>query len=178
MLSQHRILTPDDIDLDYEYEETGTTFLDNAVGKALHLNSLVGKPVIADDSGLVVPALNGDPGVRSARYGDTASGTPLSDSDRYNLLLENMKHIEDRNASFICCMVLCMDSLRFFIVQERFDGEIALAASGEGGFGYDPVFYIAEERATVAEIPSERKHRLSHRGKALRRMQPLIESLT
>jgi XTP/dITP diphosphohydrolase len=174
VLAPAHIVLPDDLGIEFSFEETGETFISNALGKALHLNRISGRPALADDSGLVVPALGGDPGVRSARYGDSKDGPPLTDRDRYELLLQNLAGIEDRRAMFVCCMVFVVSEQRFSVVQETFDGEIAQLPSGEGGFGYDPVFYVPNEGVTVAQLPADRKNDISHRGKALSRLKPII----
>ncbi len=165
------IKLPQDVDVDFYYDETGTTFLENAFGKCEHLYNQVRVPVLADDSGLVVPALGGDPGVRSARYGSESEENNLDDADRNQYLLSNMRGIEDRKAYFVCCMVLIMELDRFVVAQETIHGEITLEPIGEGGFGYDPVFFAPSENKTVAQLPASRKNEISHRGRALMRIK-------
>jgi len=166
ILSKHRILSPADSGVAYTADETGKTFLDNALIKARALHSLVGKPVLADDSGLVVPALGGEPGVYSARYGSEEAGRELSSEERNALLLKRMGGMADRAGFFVCCMVLYLSAERFFIVQETLEGLNSEKPRGTGGFGYDPLLYLPKLGKTVAELPSEEKNRLSHRGKA------------
>ena len=160
IMPEHRFLTPADLNIEYDYDETGTTYCENALGKALCLHKLVGKPVLAEDSGLSVPALNGDPGIYSARYG-MKEGLKLSDPEKNAYLLKNMEGITDRRAFFVCSMVLVMNEYRYFV----------------NGFGYDPVLYIPASGKTVAEMADDEKNALSHRGKAGRKMKLIIESL-
>ena len=166
----YRVLLPRDLGIDYYYEETGNTLLENAFGKALHLYNLLveagmKKAVLADDSGLFVRALNGEPGIRSARYG-AKGGKKLSDRERNLYLLERLRDKTERDAYFSCCMVFLREENRFIIAQERFDGEIIDSPRGMGGFGYDPLFYVRELGKTVAELPDGEKNRISHRAKA------------
>ena len=175
ILSNHTILLPRDEGIDFDYQETGSTFLDNALGKAMHLNELTGKPAIADDSGLCVTSLGGEPGVLSARYGSEDGGCKLTDTDRYDLLLNNMRGITDRRAYFVCCMVLLFDESRFFVAQETVHGEITLSPQGDGGFGYDPVFFLPEYGKTVAQLNPEEKNAISHRGKATAAIAKLLD---
>ncbi len=151
-----------------EVEETGLTFVENALLKARHAAEHTGLPAIADDSGLVVDALNGAPGIYSARY----AGENASDADNLHKLLEAMADVPDeqRSARFVCLMVFlrhAADPLPL-ICQGIWEGRITTAPSGAGGFGYDPVFFVPEKGCTSAELPPEEKNRLSHRGQALR----------
>ena len=176
IMPEHHFLTPADLDIEFDYDETGTTYCENALGKALHLHKLVGKPVLAEDSGLSVPALDGAPGIYSARYG-MKDGIKLSDPEKNAFLLKNMEGTKDRKAFFVCSMVLVMNEYRYFVAQETMEGEIALEPAGEKGFGYDPVLYIPAAGKTVAQMSDEEKNALSHRGKAGRKMKLIIESL-
>jgi len=173
----HRLLTPKDKGIDYSFEETGTTFLANAKGKAMALFEQAGEPAIADDSGLVVPALGGEPGVYSARYGSPGGGVKLDTSARNQYLLNKMEGIEDRRAFFVCCMVLVLSPERFFIAQETLPGSITHAPRGTGGFGYDPLFYLPDYQKTVAELPETEKNKISHRGLAGIRLRAVLDSL-
>lgn len=146
-----------------EVDETGTTFAENAYLKAAGACEFSGLPAIADDSGLAVDALGGEPGVYSARYG----GEGLDDNDRNNLLLKNMKDIPvgQRQAQFVsavCCVFPNGDTLR---TEGVVRGEIGFAAKGENGFGYDPLFYVGDR--TTAEMSPQEKDAISHRGQAL-----------
>ncbi len=176
LFPSHTVLTPDERGIDFEYEETGLTFLDNAMGKAKHLHSLTGSPTVADDSGLCIPSLDGAPGVFSARYGSKPGGKLLSDGERNQYLLENMKEVTDRRAFFVCSMVFLIGEYRFFVAQETVHGEITLAVQGNGGFGYDPLFFIPYMGKTVAQLSPEEKNEISHRGKAAAALAGLLES--
>jgi XTP/dITP diphosphohydrolase len=167
-----RILSPEQIDWAFSFEETGTTYLENALGKALHLYHLVETPVLADDSGLEVVGLGGEPGIYSSRYG-SADGK-LSDFERNAYLLNRAASLSDRACFFVCCMIAVLGEKRFFVVQETFHGVLAAEPSGSGGFGYDPVVYLPERRKTVAELRDEEKDAISHRGKAARRLAALL----
>ncbi len=172
ILPDHRIQVPADWSLDFEFEETADTFLLNALGKAHALRELVPANrgpviVVADDSGLCVDALDGAPGVYSARFGSPDGGaTELPSPARNALLLDKLAGVKNRRAHFVCCMVALFPDKRLAVVQEMFDGEIAHAPAGIGGFGYDPVFYLPERGLTVAELSHGEKHRISHRARA------------
>ena len=171
---------PSEESIIFNPEETGITFYENAILKARELKKLLenkDEPVIADDSGLCVDALNGRPGVLSARYGET-DGKKLTSYEQNLLLLEELKNSTMRSARFICTLVLLFDNNRFFIVQETLEGEIVKSkdfAKGEGGFGYDPVFLIPELGRTLAELSAEEKNKISHRGKAGRIISQILK---
>ncbi len=150
--------------LDIDVEETGTTFEENSFLKADAVMKASGLPVLADDSGLMVDALDGAPGVYSARYGHKAS-----DKERTAYLLENMKDVpeERRGAKFICVITCLFPDGRKIVARGECPGVIARAPHGENGFGYDPVFYLPELGMTYAELPSEQKNAISHRARAL-----------
>ncbi|MBN2536296.1 MAG: RdgB/HAM1 family non-canonical purine NTP pyrophosphatase [Spirochaetales bacterium] len=175
LLKNHTIILPAERGIDFEYNENGVSFLENAFGKANELYKLVKIPVIADDSGLCVEALNGEPGVFSARYGSDASVKKLTSPERNDLLLSRMQNISNRRAFFVCCMVLFLDTYRFYVAQEIFCGEIAQGPAGTNGFGYDPVFYIPGYGKTAAQIGDHEKDKLSHRGKAARQLSKFLE---
>lgn len=180
ILHPHRILTPSDIDVEFDADETGSTYLENALIKARVLSrSAGGRPVLADDSGISVPALGGAPGVFSARYGSETNGRELEAAERNKLLLRNMAHLEadERQAFFVCCMVLILDEYRIFSAQETFGGIIAGMPYGKGGFGYDPIFYLPELKRTVAELDAGEKDRISHRGRAGLRIKAVLDNL-
>jgi len=149
-------------------EETGETFVENAILKARNAALQTGRPAIADDSGLEVDALNGAPGVYSARF----AGDHASDSDNVAQLLSRLENIpwEDRNARFRCLMVYLRqaDDPAPLICEGTWSGVVTQAPSGHNGFGYDPVFWVPDEGCTAAELDSERKNGLSHRARALR----------
>ena len=150
--------------LDIDVEETGTTFEENSFLKAEAVMKASGLPVLADDSGLMVDALDGAPGVYSARYGHKAS-----DKERTAYLLENMKDVpeERRGAKFVCVITCLFPDGRKIVARGECPGVIARAPHGENGFGYDPVFYLPELGMTYAELPSEQKNAISHRARAL-----------
>lgn len=150
--------------LDIDVEETGTTFEENSFLKADAVMKASGLPVLADDSGLMVDALDGAPGVYSARYGHKAS-----DKERTAYLLENMKDVpeERRGAKFVCVITCLFPNGRKIVARGECPGVIARAPHGENGFGYDPVFYLPELGMTYAELPSEQKNAISHRARAL-----------
>lgn len=159
-----------------EAEETGTTFVENAIIKARNASLHSKLPSIADDSGLVVDALNGAPGVVSARY----AGIGASDQDNVHKLLQELEGVPDRqrSARFICVIVFMehADDPFPLIAQGVWEGRILDHPSGENGFGYDPVFWVPELNCTSAELPAAVKNSLSHRGQALRSLTDLIKA--
>jgi len=162
------LVTPTQARIEGEPEETGATFEENALLKARYYSERSGLLTLADDSGLEVDALNGGPGVYSARYG----GPGISDSDRVNKLLKALEGVpwERRTARFRCVITIVWPSGVSELFEGRCDGKIAQAASGSGGFGYDPIFYIPMLRKTMAELTAEEKNRISHRGRAARKV--------
>lgn len=160
---------PGEAGLDFEPEEDGATFLENALVKARALYRLTGGPVIADDSGLCVDALGGRPGVLSARYG-SEGGRNLDAAERNALLLRELGDTPERGAHFVCAMVLLFDDNRFVAAQETLEGSLLREQRGTGGFGYDPILYLKDQGCTVAELPAHLKNTLSHRGKAARQI--------
>lgn len=166
ILPNHRITTPEDIGVEFKHEETGKTFGENALGKAVSLHMLTGKVVIADDSGLCVDSLGGAPGIYSARYGSTPEGGILSREEKNVLLLAELENISDRSATFVCAMTLLFSAHRHYTIQEILEGTIVFEPRGIGGFGYDPLFYVEKYAATLAELPDGVKNKISHRGRA------------
>ena len=158
----------------YDVAETGSTFVENAIIKARHAACLSGLPTLADDSGLIVPALNGEPGVYSARYG----GDNTTDKKNTEHLLQNMQGIQNRSAYFYCCLVLMQHAQdpAPVIAEGRWQGEISQQPSGDGGFGYDPVFYLPDLNCSAAELTAAEKLRLSHRGQAVRELKNRLQS--
>jgi XTP/dITP diphosphohydrolase len=146
-----------------EVEEDGATFDDNAYKKASFTAKVLGLPAIADDSGLVVEALGGAPGVRSARY----AGESATDQDNMKKLLAEMQGKSNRKAAFECVISIAVPTGPALSYEGRCEGEITTEPRGTSGFGYDPVFYFAEYGKTFAELTSAEKNRVSHRGKAL-----------
>ncbi len=151
-----------------EAEETGLTFIENAIIKARNASKHTGLPAIADDSGIEVDALQGRPGIYSARF----AGENASDLDNLNLLLDSLqdKPNSERTARYQCLLVY-MDHENDptpLISQASWEGRILSAPEGDGGFGYDPIFWVTDTQCSAAELSSEQKHAISHRGKALR----------
>ncbi len=167
------IILPKKLGIAFSHEETGKSFLENALGKARTLYSLSGRTSLADDSGLVVPALGGEPGIYSARYGNEG----FNAEQRNSYLLSAMKDKKDRRAFFTCCLVMLFDEYRHITVQETVEGEILFHPRGAHGFGYDPVFYVPSFRKSMAELSSEEKHSISHRGKAGRMLRAILEQI-
>jgi XTP/dITP diphosphohydrolase len=160
-------LKPPEIDV----EETGATFLENARLKASEVAKVMGQWAIADDSGLSVTALNGAPGLYSARYGRT-------DADRITRLLSELGDTCDRSAQFVCAIALARPDGTIALETEGIcPGEITTAPRGNGGFGYDPIFYVPAAGKTFAELSRAEKDRLSHRGVAFAQLMPALRSL-
>ncbi len=175
LFPRYRLRSPSDVGQSLSYEESGGSYLENALGKAVHLYRLVRRPVLADDSGLEVAALGGEPGLYSSRYGSADGKTKLSDGDRNAYLLARARGIEDRSCCFVCCMVVVIGEKRFVAAQEIFSGLLAEEPAGSGGFGYDPIVYLPERGKTVAQLSNAEKDTISHRGKAARRILGLLE---
>lgn len=159
-----------------DVEETGLTFVENALLKARHAAQLTGLPAIADDSGLEVDALQGEPGIYSARF----SGADASDVQNLQLLLEKLQDVPEaqRSARFQCLMVLMRHAKdpTPIICQGTWEGLILFEPVGENGFGYDPVFFVPAESCSAAQLTSDVKNRLSHRGQALRCLVQTLEA--
>ena len=155
-----------------EVDEPYCTFIENALAKARHASRCSGLPALADDSGICVNALNGQPGIHSARY----AGEPKSDERNNQKLIEALTHQSDRNAHYYCVMVLVrhVDDPQPIIADGSWHGQIIPQPRGSGGFGYDPHFYLPELGVTSAELPLEQKNKISHRSQALIR---LVESI-
>ncbi len=150
-----------------EIEESGLTFLENSLLKARNAAQHTGLPALADDSGLVVDALNGAPGIYSARY----AGVHATDQENLDKLLVNLEHVADaqRTARFVCVLAYCRypeDPIPV-IAQGIWEGIILREQRGEGGFGYDPIFYVSEMKCASAQLTPEQKNAISHRGQAL-----------
>jgi len=168
------VLTRDDLDGWPVLEEKGDTFEENAASKAGELSLWAGMPALADDSGLEVEALGGEPGIRSARY----AGVQGDDAANIARLLRELEGIppERRGARFVCVLVLASPDGESIEIRETCEGSVTTAPRGERGFGYDPVFVPAGMEKTLAELPLGEKNAVSHRGKALRRLRALLES--
>jgi XTP/dITP diphosphohydrolase len=155
-----------------EFEESAPTFAENSAGKALHYSRYSDELVLTDDSGLVVPALGGAPGVRSARY----AGPHASAADRVARLLREMsgKTGDERRARFVCVISIARRGRAVAIVSDKAEGFIATEPRGTNGFGYDPVFLFPDGRRTYAEVSSPEKNAASHRGKAFQRLLDVL----
>ena len=167
------LVAPGDIGLALEVEESGSSFAANAALKAHAFAQTAALIALADDSGLEVDALDGAPGVYSARYG----GPDLDDSGRCRLLLDRLRDFpapSQRRARFRCCIVAAAADGRTCQTEGSCEGYIASAPAGEGGFGYDPVFYLPDYQRTMAQMAPEVKNRLSHRARALQSIRPLL----
>jgi XTP/dITP diphosphohydrolase len=155
-----------------QFEESAPTFAENAAGKARYYSQFAPQPVFADDSGLVVPAVGGAPGVHSARY----AGPNASDAERVGKLLHELRaqNCADRRARFVCVIALAERGQVLGVFSAAAEGEILDQARGVGGFGYDPVFYFPLLNKTFAEITREEKNLYSHRGQAFRKLQEFL----
>ncbi len=162
-----RVISQREAGVDVEPEETGETFEENAVIKAVAVMKACGLPAVADDSGLAVDALGGAPGVYSARYG---GGHDRSDADRNAFLLKNMENEEHRGAKYVSVIAVAYPDGRVITARGECRGEIAREEKGAGGFGYDPLFLLPDGRH-MAELSKEEKNRISHRGNALRELK-------
>ena len=152
--------------IDLDVEETGTTFEENSFLKAEAVMKATGLPALADDSGIAVDALNGEPGIYSARYGFDES---LDDWGRLQLLLKNTEHVPDgqRQAQFVCVITMVTPEGQTIQARGEIHGELLRAPVGKNGFGYDPIFYYPPAGMSTAEMPSEEKNKVSHRANAL-----------
>lgn len=158
-----------------DIEENGTTFEENSLIKARALAKLTGLPALADDSGLEVDYLNGEPGIYSARY----LGRDTDYDYKNNYIIDKLSGAKgkDRSARFVCVISLVLPDGREFVERGVVEGLIGYEQKGENGFGYDPIFYLPEYGKTSAELPPEKKNKISHRGKALTAMKKLIVTL-
>jgi len=154
-------------------EENGDTFDDNAYKKSSFVSKVLGLPALADDSGLVVEALGGAPGVHSARY----AGANADDKERCAKLLDEMKGETNRKAAFECVISIAVPTGAALTYEARCEGEIAEIAAGENGFGYDPIFYFPTLKKTFAELSQEEKNLVSHRGKALAELKDEFDNV-
>ncbi len=163
-----------DLGVRIDVEENGSTFEENSELKARAVMEATGLPAIADDSGLCVDVLDGAPGIYSARYG---APDCVTDRDRLNYLLQNMRGVcsEERTARFVCVITLLYPDGRKLVARGSCEGMIAFEPSGEGGFGYDPVFYVPSQGCTFAQMGADRKNSISHRANALLRLEQMLE---
>jgi len=168
------LLTLDQFQSPPEVDEDGSTFEENAEKKARTIAEFAGLPAMSDDSGLCVDALDGRPGVLSARYG----GDNTTDKDRYMKLLHEMESREDdRNAQFVCAIAIAIPHGKCYTTRGICRGIIAKEPSGDQGFGYDPVFFLPQYDKTMAEIPLSEKNKISHRARALEKAAEILVNL-
>ena len=199
LLPEHTVLTPADEGINFNPDETGSTFYENSLIKAKALYEIVKSPVIADDSGICVDALGGAPGIYSSRYAgpDFMQGKPdgskISQEEQNILLInqlndalknENLPSASyfhgERSCHYTCAMVLYCGSDRLFVAQETFEGILIKdinEQAGNGGFGYDPIVFLPEYQKTVAQISADEKNAISHRGKAVKALKLIIDNL-
>ena len=192
LFPEHTVVIPKDEGIAFDPEETGTTFYENSLIKAKALWDMVHCPVLADDSGICVDALDGAPGIYSSRYAGPdfmkgkPDGTKISQDEQNNFIVQQTSdaikagYAGGRKAHYTCAMVLYMGPDRLFVCQETMEGEIIddiSNARGTGGFGYDPLFYLPEFGKTAAELTADEKNAISHRGKARRLLKKLAEDL-
>ncbi len=198
ILKDHSVVIPSDEGIDFDPEETGSTFYENSLIKALALWNIVHCPVIADDSGICVDALDGAPGIYSARYAGPEFMQGKPDGSKVSQEMQNRYIIEQttealksgkdtslfpngpRSCHYTCSMVLVLNPSRFFIAQETMEGSLLESieeARGNGGFGYDPIVFIPGYGKTAAELSAEEKNSISHRGKACRKIEAILNSI-
>jgi XTP/dITP diphosphohydrolase len=171
ILKGFEIISQEDAGIDIDVEETGTTFEENSFLKAKAIYDASGIPAIADDSGLCVDALGGEPGVYSARYG----GEGLDDTGRWQLLLKNMEGKENRACKFVSVICCAFPDGTQLMARGEVHGVVAQGPKGEGGFGYDPIFWLPQQGKSMAELTAEEKNKISHRGNALRVFKKELE---
>ena len=164
-----QLVLQSELGVDIDVEETGTTFEENSLQKAMAVMQATGMPALADDSGIAVDALNGEPGVYSARYGFDES---LDDWGRLLLLLKNTENVPDgqRQAQFVCVISLVTPEGKVIQTRGEVHGELLRQPAGQGGFGYDPIFYYPPYGKTLAEVSAEEKNQVSHRARALSKL--------
>lgn len=199
LLPEHEILIPSDEGINFDPEETGTTFYENSLIKARTLYEIVHCPVIADDSGISVDALNSVPGIYSSRFAGPdfpqgkPDGTKISQDEQNKFLIDMTNKViaenklpkgaylnGPRSCHYTCAMVLYAGNDRLFVAQETFEGtliEDIKDQAGNGGFGYDPIVFLPEYNKTIAQLTAEEKNAISHRGKAVRSLKQIINIL-
>ena len=168
------VLSMKEAGIDADIVEDGTSFEDNAIIKAQTIAKLAGEMALADDSGLVVDAMNGMPGIYSARY----MGEDTSYTIKNAAIIDELSGLEgdERSARFVCAIAAAWPDGTLITCRGIMEGQIAFESAGTNGFGYDPIFYLPEYGCTSAELPPEEKNRISHRGKAMRMMRKLLKA--
>lgn len=199
LLPNHSIVIPSEENINFDPNENGSTFYENSLIKARALFDIVKMPVIADDSGICVDALSGQPGIYSARYAgpDFMKGLPngnkIEQDEQNKYLISQLNKTIDENklpdapylhgkrsCHYTCAMVLYLGIDRLFVCEETFEGTLISNLSeskGNGGFGYDPIVYLPEYSKTVAELSADEKNAISHRGKAMKQLLKIIETI-
>lgn len=188
ILPDYEIRIPSDDGIDFDPVEDGKSFYENSLIKARSLWNLVHEPVIADDSGICVEALNGEPGIYTSRYAGPEfmhgkpDGSKITQDEQNRFLIQQLNDSgsSNRNCHYTCAMVLLLNPDRFFVAQETFEGELIHSIeeqAGTGGFGYDPIVWLPQYKKTVAEISADEKNKISHRGKAVRAIAQILKSL-
>ena len=199
LLPDHEIVIPSDENIEFDPDETGTTFYENSLIKAKALYDIVHYPVIADDSGICVDALGGSPGIYSSRYAGPdfmqgkPDGTKISQEEQNIFIIQQTNDIiksgnlpqmpylnGPRSCHYTCAMVLYAGPDRLFVAQETFEGaliEDIKNQAGTGGFGYDPIVFLPQYNKTVAQLTADEKNAISHRGKAVRAIKMIIDQL-
>ena len=199
LLPEHEIVIPSDEGIDFDPDETGVTFYENSIIKAKALYDIVHCPVIADDSGICVDALNGAPGIYSSRYAGPdfmkgkPDGTKIPQEDQNIFIIKQTNDAISsgklpegaylngpRSCHYTCAMVLYLGTDRLYVAQETFEGTLIEKIedqAGDGGFGYDPIVFLPEFNKTIAQLTSDEKNAISHRGKAVKQIQNIIKNL-
>ncbi|MCR5218775.1 RdgB/HAM1 family non-canonical purine NTP pyrophosphatase [Treponema sp.] len=192
LFPEHQVVIPSDEGIEFDPEETGSTFYENSLIKAKALWQIVHCPVFADDSGLCATALDGAPGIYTSRYAGPEymkgkpDGSKIPQEKQNEYLVKQVSDAVSKNpeltrqAHYVCAMVLYMGPDRLYVAQETMEGELIADINeqrGKGGFGYDPVFYLPERKCTAAELSAEEKNAISHRGKAARAIKKIASQV-
>lgn len=172
MLPEFSVIGYKDAGLDFEIEETGATFYENALIKAKAVSEALGLPALADDSGLCVDALGGAPGIFSARFAGDGN-----DEHNIDKLLKELDGVKDRSAKFVCSLVLYYPDGKIISAEGETNGEILFERAGKNGFGYDPIFYSADLKKSLGEASSKEKNSVSHRSRALKNLKEKLKKI-
>ena len=172
MLPEFSVIGYKDAGLDFEIEETGATFYENALIKAKAVSEALGLPALADDSGLCVNALSGAPGIFSARFAGDGN-----DEHNIDKLLKELDGVKDRSAKFVCSLVLYYPDGKIISAEGETNGEILFERAGKNGFGYDPIFYSADLKKSLGEASSKEKNSVSHRSRALKDLKEKLKKI-
>lgn len=172
MLPEFSVIGYKDAGLDFEIEETGATFYENALIKAKAVSEALGLPALADDSGLCVNALSGAPGIFSARFAGDGN-----DDHNIDKLLKELDGVKDRSAKFVCSLVLYYPDGKTISAEGETNGEILFERAGKNGFGYDPIFYSADLKKSLGEASSKEKNSVSHRSRALKNLKEKLKKI-